>query len=380
MLAVKSNRKPQLYYITKKYELPLPYFLSIVTVVAAGITLSGLAVLHLSNRVPAVIPLPFTTSLKQRQEKLELIYNVRTPPKFRYSSDLQAIVDDIVNLAIRKGLPTESLSISLIDITNPKTPKSAVYQDQELRFPASVSKLFWLVALYAQFERRTIKNEASLSSDIYKMVQKSDNNAASRIIDQLTQTTSGGTLEDEAYGIWQRKRKSLNRFFQEAGYANINISQKNFPIPYQKLELPEGRDLQMRGAPSHLIRNKITSYHAARLMYEIFTEQAVSSQASQEMKRLLTRDLRPEVWQKEQYNSIKGFLGELLPINNVYFASKVGWTTSSRQDVAYIESKDGRARYILVIFGDHPAYAEDWDIFPEMSLLVFNRIVEQGVK
>ncbi len=133
----------------------------------------------------------------------------------------------------------------------------------------------------------------------------------------------------------------------------------------------------MRGNLDHPIRNKMTTDQAARLMYEIFTGQAVSPQYSQKMQQLLTRDLRPEIWMQEQYNSIEGFLGEFLPIAEVHFASKVGWTSRSRQDVAFISTKDGKTKYIVVIFANDPAYAEDWEIFPEISLFLFNRMVER---
>jgi hypothetical protein len=118
----------------------------------------------------------------------------------------------------------------------------------------------------------------------------------------------------------------------------------------------------------------MTTNQAARLMYEIFTNQAVSPECSQKMQQLLLRDLRPEVWKQELYNSVEGFLGESLPYEQIYFASKVGWTSGSRQEVAFVATKDGKTRYILAVFADHPAYAEDWEIFPKLSIHVFNRM------
>lgn len=207
------------------------------------------------------------------------------------------------------------------------------------------------------------------------MIQKSDNESASRVIDWLTGTTSGLSLEDEALNIWLQKRKPLSKFFEVAGYEGIDISQKNFPIPYLKLDLPEGCDLQIRGNLSRPIRNQVTTKQAARLMSEIVAGEAVSQQASQEMLQLLTRDLQPEIWKEERYNSIEGFLGESLPLDNAYLNSKVGGTFDSRQEVAYIRSKDAKATYILVIFADAPAYGNDWKIFPKISRLVFDRMV-----
>jgi hypothetical protein len=354
-------------------------FFAILIGVAFGIIFISLSVFHHTIKFPKRIEIFESPQQKPIRKKI-LVYNVNTLPKWNNSHHLQTIVDDVVALIARKSLPTESLSISLINLKNPKSLTFAGYREQELRFPASVSKLFWMVDLYAQIQAGELPDKTYYYSDLYRMIQKSDNNSASRILDLLTQTTSGEVLDGEAYGIWVAKRKSINQFFQNAGYTNININQKNFPIPDLKLELPEGRDLQIRGKNLVPIRNRMTSSHAARLMYEIFTDQAVSPESCQEMKKLLTRDLRPEVWKKEQYNSIEGFLGESLLIYDVYFASKVGWTSSSRQEVAFIESRDGRVRYILSVFADDPAYAEDWKIFPEISQFVFNRLAESRLE
>ena len=345
-------------------------FVGIVTVTATMITLSGMAAMKLSNYLAS----PSLKNTKnQDREYLELAYNTTSTPNLKSSQKLQEIVDMIVDTAAKRNLPTEPLSVSIIDLHS-KT--FAGYKNQIPRFPASVSKLFWMTALYAQIEKGMISEKAALytslcKTDICKLIQKSDNEAASRILDQLTGTTSGLRLDGEEYLAWISKREQINRFFQHAGYKGININQKNFPIPYLKLENPQGRDLQLRGELSQPIRNKMTTDHAARLMYEIFTYQAVSQKSSKEMINLLTRDLRPEVWKQDQYNSVRGFLGESLPINDVYFASKVGWTFSSRQEVAYIATKDGKTAYILVIFADNPTYGDDWKIFPEMSLRAF---------
>jgi hypothetical protein len=117
----------------------------------------------------------------------------------------------------------------------------------------------------------------------------------------------------------------------------------------------------------------VTTDQAARLLYEIYTRQSVSSIASKKMAYLLTRDLDPKVWRKDPSNSIKGFLGEYLP-TNIYFASKVGYTSTSRQEAAFIRTLDDRAIYILVIFAEDPAYAGNEKIFPQMSRHVFDRL------
>ena len=306
----------------------------------------------------------------------ELSYNVKQSANLPHSEHLQIIVNDVVNLADQRGLPTAALSVSLIDL---KTNTYAAYQDQVLRFPASIAKLFWLVELYAEIEQGLIPADhgnyeiGTCKTDVCQMIQDSDNEAASRIVDLLTNAPSGVDLESEAYENWRTRREKLNRFFQQAAFEGINISQKNFPIPNLGLDRPQGADLKMRGDLNHPIRNRLSTAQAGKLMYDIVAGQSVSPAASQKMLTLLTRyDLQTGAWRKKEYDSIRGFFGEQLP-PDIYFASKVGWTSESRQEVAYIDSKTG-ATYILVIFAEHSAYGSDWKIFPDISRLVFDRM------
>ncbi len=379
--------------------LSLLQFASLVTVVAVVMTIIGLAMTRRQNprpvqpaaapsvilrSTPNCLPLPLVipasprvtpSPLPQpRQKNLELAYNVRMPPSFKKSQELQATVNEVVDLADAEELPKKPLSITLIDA---KTGEYAQYQEEDMRYPASVVKMFWMVDLYAQIEKGWL-DEAAITPYLNKMIKKSDNEAASYILDRITGTKSGEKLEGEEYQTWLNKRRQVTRFFREAGYKDINISQKTFPIPYLKLYEPKGRDLEMRGDPKAPIRNKITTQHAARLLYEIYEGQAVSPVYSQKMADLLTIDSATRVLNKEQqssaqFNPVRGFLSQSLP-TDVYFAAKAGWTSGSRQEAAYIATLDGKAAYILVIFADDRAYAYDWKIFPQMSRLVFERM------
>ncbi len=326
--------------------------------------------------LPQVRPRPLSSLPQVRQENLELVYNVRTPPNFKPSQELQSIVDKVVNIAATKGLSTAPLSITLIDVNSREI---AGYQQQQMRFPASVVKLFWMVVLYEQLKRGFLQDGGALTEDLYKMINKSDNEAASRILDRITGTESGTKLSQEEFQTWLNKRQQVNRFFQNADYEELNISQKTFPIPYLKFYEPKGRDLQMRGDSQKPIRNKISTQQAARLMYEIVTGQAVSPEASQTMAQSLIRDLTSEAWEQidpesGEFNPVRTFFGESLP-TDVQLISKAGWTSGSRQEVAFVRASDGGTAYILAIFAEDRPYAHDWKIFPTMSRLVFDSMV-----
>ncbi|MFZ1028051.1 MAG: serine hydrolase [Limnoraphis robusta] len=304
------------------------------------------------------------------------VYNVQTEPELNYSLTLQAIIDQVINQVSQQKLSTSSLSIHLIDL---QTQTFAEYRSQTPRFPASITKLFWMVALFAQVEAgiqppEIINYTSECQTDICKLVQDSDNEAASHILDKLTQTSSQPNSSVENYENWLKKRHSINNFFQKSGYKNIDISQKNYPIPELQMEEPQAWELKMRGNPKNPIRNKITAEQASRLMYEIVTKKAVSSTASSQMMNLLERDLDPTVWKREESNPIQGFLGESLAGLDIRFFSKVGWTSETRFEVAFIQSKSGQVAYILTVFGDGTEYAENWQIFPTISRLVYDQM------
>jgi beta-lactamase class A len=328
------------------------------------------------------LPAPFFE--KSRQLTQEIAYKFIDYPNFKPSKELQSIVDDVTNLARKKNLSTKEISISLIDVHKSEV---AGYQENTLRFPASVAKLFWMVALYSQFEGNILQDPGMFSVDLYKMMKESDNEAASRIIDRITDTRSGSELEGTQYQNWLYKRTWINRFFQKAGYQGINISNKTFPIPSEMMDKPKGRDLQLRGGNiQNQIRNKISTQQAARLMYEIASQRAFSPEYSQNMITWLDRseDIRSGSWKNIDpnfhFNPIKGFLGEYFTTlsQSVYFASKAGWTSKTRQEVAYIN--DGKNVYILAIFAESPDYAQNWKIFPEMSKLVYQKMRERNKK
>ena len=175
-----------------------------------------------------------TPDFTEKSPPFQLSYNVKSFPPFARDSDLQAIVNEIVTLAAQKGLNTNSLSISLVNLQEVAFCKYGEYQDQKPRFPASVAKLFWVVALFGQGESDNDAYRQYISEkDLSKLIQDSDNNSASLIIDYLTRTTSGSELYDRNYNQWYRKRSWINDYFGKAGY-NVNLTQKNYPIPINR--------------------------------------------------------------------------------------------------------------------------------------------------
>lgn len=290
----------------------------------------------------------------------QLIYNVRSAPPTSYNPQLQETVNQMVAWVQQQGLPVAKLSITLMDVTNPDTPQIAGYQQQELRYPASVVKLFWLVTFLAYQQAGLLRPGDVDVIDLNAMMQQSSNDAASRVVDAITGTTSGADLSPGPLAEWRQARERLNHFFRGAGYGYMNLKHKNFPIYSLGQEAPQGRELQLRGGTDPPSRNQLTTWQTARLLYEIYTLQAVSPALSQKMQNLIDRP--PAV----RSQNLAGFLGASLP-ESATVMGKEGQTSTSRQDGVIISN--GRMAYILVVFGDDPAYSADDQFLPELSRL-----------
>ncbi|MEO1374275.1 MAG: serine hydrolase [Cyanobacteria bacterium J06635_10] len=317
---------------------------------------------------------PSPINLSENIEQKKLAYNIAQPPKFIKSQKLQVIIDEVINLVKVKKLPLQPLSVTIL---NPKTGEYAGYKQKKLTYPASVVKLFWMVYLYAKIEQN-ILSEADFTQYLDSMIKKSDNEAASYIIDRFSQTQYQQNITDKEYKNWLEKRLKINQYFQQAGYDKINVSQKTFPIPSLKLSTAKGSELKMRGLPHLPILNKISTQQVARLLYEIYNRQSVSAIFSQKMAKLLTidsttRNLKKDDRNPNEFNPVRGFLSASLP-NNIHFRGKAGWTSNSRNDAAIIATSDGKIAYILVVFAEDKAYAHNWKIFPQISRLVFERM------
>ena len=363
-------------------------FAAIVTGVALTISLIGLFLYKQNtdnNQIaktadkstPEVssLPLPSASplSLNETIESSELIYNISTSPNLKKNRQLQKIVDEVVDFTKSQKFPIQPLSITIIDV---ETGEHAGYQQEKLRYPASVVKLFWMVNLYAQIEKG-ILSEAEFPEYLDSMIQKSDNEAASYVVDRITKTEYKQNIKGEEYKNWRTKRLKINQYFQKAGYENINVSQKTFPIPSLKLSRAKGSELKLRDNPQKQNRNKISTQQVARLLYEINKNQSVSEKSSSKMARILTidaetRNIKRHDKNLNEFNPVRGFLSSSLP-NQANFKGKAGWTSGSRNDAAIITTPNGKT-YILVVFAQDRAYASDWQIFPDISKLVFNQM------
>ncbi len=243
------------------------------------------------------------------------------------------------------------------------------YRGVERIYPASVVKVFYLVAVNEWLEKGMTFTSKELERAMRDMIVDSSNDATSLVVDILSGTTSGPELPVGPFDTWKQQRNIVNRYFQSFGWSDmetINVCQKTW------CDGPYGRE---RAFVGELLenRNMLTTNATARLLHSIVGGVAVSSTRSQAMMALLKRSLNPEDLPKNvEEEQVTGFLGGGLP-QNTQIWSKAGWTSQVRHDAAYIEIPDRRP-YLLVVFTEGKANAKSREILPFISQQIVQAI------
>jgi beta-lactamase class A len=277
------------------------------------------------------------------------------------SPALQSILDGVVKDTLQqfsdRGLKPEQLAVTVVDLKGTNKLARASYRGGERIYPASVVKLFYLLAAHQWMEEGKITDTEELRRAMKDMIVESSNDATGYIVDLLTETTSGPELSAEELAKWQEKRNAVNRYLVAQGYTNINVNRKPWG------DGPYGRETQSIkvSAPDH--RNWLTTDATARLMTEIVLGKAVSAKRSAEMRELLKRD--PASTTDHQ----AAFTGVALPKGSKLW-SKAGWTSQSRHDASYVELPDGR-KFVLIVFTD--GNANNAEIIPAVAKLWLER-------
>lgn len=311
---------------------------------------------------------------KQNSSNARTLTITKPQGKVNQAADLQTIVNRAAETARRKfpKLKADELAISIIDVTN-NANRAASYRGEAAIYPASVVKMFYMVAAHRQMQDGTLKDTPEVRRAMRDMIVDSSNDATHYILDAVTNTSSGVELSDDEMKAWTERRNAVNRFFAAQGFTNINANQKPW------CEAPYGRDkvfVNNAGAsflsPAANVqknnRNMLTTDATARLLADIATGKAINSERSTQMMDLMRRDFTGTTADKD--DQAHGFTALALTgekYKNVKLWSKAGWTSTTRHDAAYIETPDGR-KFVLVIFTVN--HANERDIIPTIAGVV----------
>ncbi|NJL47472.1 MAG: serine hydrolase [Leptolyngbyaceae cyanobacterium SM2_5_2] len=253
-------------------------------------------------------------------------------------------------------------------------PRGTHYRGVELIYPASVVKLFYLVAAHEWLEQGMVSPSAELDRALRDMIVDSSNDATSLVIDVLTGTTSGPELPTSPFQTWQYQRNIINRFFQSLQWPEletVNLNQKTW------CDGPYGRERVFLGE-HYENRNRLTTNAVARLIHSMAGGVAVSAPRSQAMLSLMQRNLATERPLSDDEDQLIGFLGAGLPANT-HFYSKAGFTSQVRHDAAYGEIPDCHP-FVLVVFTEGREHSKNKAILPHLANLIAEQVklISQG--
>jgi beta-lactamase class A len=276
------------------------------------------------------------------------------------SATLQTLVDSTVAATLEKfaekKLQTNQLAITLVDLRGADTPVQASYRGDAPIYPASVIKLFYLVAAHRWMEDGKLQDTDELRRAMRDMIVDSGNDPTHYIVDLLTGTTGGPELPADEMKEWADKRNAVNRYFTSLGYTKLNINQKPW------CEGPYGRERVFVGK-NYENRNALTTDATARLLVEIVQGRAITATRSKEMLKLMERDPFKKIEPSAEPNQNLDFTGLALA-PGVKLWSKAGWTSTTRHDAAYVELPNG-VRFVLVTFTTE--HADEREIIPTVA-------------
>ena len=108
---------------------------------------------------------------------------------------------------LRKRLiEKKKLGVGVVDLSDPLNPRFARVNGRTMMYAASLPKIAILLAAYACFEDGTLQETPEIRKDLGLMIRKSDNPAATRMIDCIGFDKIQAVLMDSRYQLYDKER------------------------------------------------------------------------------------------------------------------------------------------------------------------------------
>lgn len=230
----------------------------------------------------------------------------------------------LLDLKLRDAARRKKLSVVLVDITDPHTPKMAHVNGNQMMYAASLPKLAILLGAYEKIARGELRQDPVIQQNITEMIRDSSNRAATTILNQIGIAYLSELLQSPRY-----------RFYDPLENGGLWVGKSYGPAP-----------AKMRD-PLHQLSHGANALQVARFYYLLETGRLVSPEMSREMKSILADS-------SIHHKFVKG-LEAVQPDSRIY--RKSGTWKDYHADSAIVEH-DGR-RYIAVALAQS-ADGERW--------------------
>jgi hypothetical protein len=305
----------------------------------------------------------------------------------------QTLGDKIVQNALTHyrsgGLSEEGLGVTLLLHPRRLTqdgqahrPEGFAYRGQQLFYPCSVVKAFYLVAVDDCLANGQVQPHEDLERAMRDMIIWSSNTATNYIIDLITATTGDTLLSAEDFMMWVNRRQAVNRYFHSLEWpelVDINLCQKLMDDERYGRE----KAFVTFGGNNH---NRLCSNAAARLMFELFNGTVATPQRCRSMAARFQRPLTAE-FAAQPAAQINGYFGAGLPAEATLY-SKAGWTgwtgdplaSYRRHDLGYIElpseHKGQYQAFTLAVFTQGKMMSESTEVLPAFARFAYDAVME----
>lgn len=228
-------------------------------------------------------------------------------------------------------------------------------------YPASVVKIVYALATQVWLQQDLIVDSEELMRALHEMIANSNNDATSYILDLLTGTTSGPSLNHLNYQAWKIQRQLINLWLNNLKWPEIknwNCSQKTWN------EGPFGREKDFYGKKNEN-RNRMTTDGSARIFESLMTHEMLPKLESENLIKVFQRSLDPLGRKQDLENQVDGFLGAGLPLASKLW-SKAGLMSEVRHDVAWWEAPN-KNPMLAVVFTTGKELVKDQFLLPAIS-------------
>ena len=286
---------------------------------------------------------------------------------YRQDPEMESFLKGILDRFEKEGRPNLQKNISITWIRyNNQTPSTSNgygtgWNSNKNYYPASIVKIIYALATQIWMQKNLILDSVELRRALYEMIAHSNNDATSYILDLLTGTTSGPSLNEHNFEAWKIQRQLINNWLEELQWPEItnwNCSQKTWN------EGPFGREKDFYGENNEN-RNRMSTEGIARIFESFMTNEMIKKVENENLKKVFQRSLDPVSRKKDLENQIDGFLGEGLPFASKLW-SKAGLMSEVRHDVAWWEAPNSNPM-LAVVFTTGQELVKDQFLLPAIS-------------
>jgi beta-lactamase class A len=220
----------------------------------------------------------------------------------------------------RRLVEKAHMSVGLVDLRDPGAPRYAALNGDTMMYAASLPKIAILLTAFQGFENHTLRASPDVYADLAVMIRRSDNGAATRMVDRLGLETIARTLTAPAV-----------RLYDAATGGGLWVGRAY------------AQDHPSIGDPLKGLLHAATAYQVCRFYYLLANGQLVSPERSGEMLGLLANTA---MGHKFAYH-----LKDTTPLDHVF--RKSGTWKDWHADSVLVWQEDGR-RYILAALVEDP--------------------------